>query len=65
MRPLKCLLFETSENCQPECMIGYCLLAGTQTLCSGDIQCCEKMDTLREHVLEHIEKMIQRPEDLR
>jgi hypothetical protein len=54
-----CLLFESSRGCQVECAIGSCLLAGTQTLCGGDIECCENMDTLRAQVLESIEKMSQ------
>ncbi len=53
---LVCRLFQTYENLQPGKKDSYCELAGVQTSCKGNIEYCERSDTIREYVLQQIEK---------
>jgi hypothetical protein len=56
MCPSNCLLFEISENPILRRTVKRCLLSGGQTSCNGDIRYCERTDTIREYVIQEIEK---------
>lgn len=50
-----CRLFQESENADGS-KNGYCDLSGEKTCCTGDILYCERSDTLREYILEKLQK---------
>ncbi len=50
-----CRLFQKSENSDGS-KNSYCDLSGGKTCCSGDILYCERLDTLRDYVLNKLEK---------
>ena len=56
-----CMLFQTYENLQLEKTDSYCELAGVQTSCKGNMQYCERADTIRDYVLLQIGKRTKDP----
>jgi len=50
-----CRLFEEHENSDGS-KNSYCDLSGEKTCCTGDILYCERVDTLRDFVLEKLER---------
>ena len=50
-----CRLFEEHEN-SDGIKNSYCDLSGEKTCCTGDILYCERVDTLRDFVLEKLER---------
>ena len=54
-----CRLFEVSKDRSGRQGIEYCVLAGVQTLCKGDVVRCERIDSIRDYVLQHIEELNQ------
>jgi hypothetical protein len=46
-----CRLFQESQGRE-----GHCGLSREKTSCNGDILYCERLDTLRDYVLQKIEK---------
>jgi hypothetical protein len=50
-----CRLFQELENCDGS-KSSYCELSGEITCCTGDILYCERLDTLRDYVLNKLEK---------
>ena len=54
-----CRLFEVSKDRSGRQSIEYCVLAGVQTLCKGEVVRCERIDSIRDYVLQHIEELNQ------
>jgi hypothetical protein len=54
-----CRLFQELENSDGG-KNSYCNLSGDKTSCTGDILYCERLDTLRDYVLDRLEKRIEK-----
>ena len=55
-----CRLFHKSENYEGS-QNSYCDLSGEKTCCNGDILYCERLDTLRDYVLNKLERRTEDP----